>query len=271
MENLANHEHALVPTQKPSTPRSRKDWKAFVHKHQIPLTIAGFLLLPLIILGFVALASWGGKTNEVPIAHEEVEITPTERPTATPEEEPEEEEPTATPTKKLTGTPKLTASITPTSAPKLANLYFHKAECTFHPQTSVTATPTPLETPTITSTPVPTPTPSETKKLDGTTFANSSEVPSTARCSLVFQNVEDIETGDITYLIKTDSDQVKKENVGKLKKGNYPTSEFKEINENISLKTSTGSHSIKIELNPDKTFSEANTGDNVFEAKYTVN
>lgn len=240
-------------------PTVQPAWKKFIEQHPTALIISGFILLPFIIFGIVLLGLRvkNGSSNEVAITP-----TPTISISPTVSEEPSEEpDPTSTPTTaKKTGTPTpktspkattaatATPGSTATPAPtKQANLYFHFISCTY----------------------VPTASGSASTKLDNTTFSGSSAVPDTALCQVVFQNSEDVETGEIWYRVISDSDKTERA-VGKLKKGNYPNSEFKEYQEVVSLKKNAGQHEIKFEVNFAKLFPESNFDDNSRSVKYTV-
>lgn len=234
-------------------PSLKKRWKTLVEEHPTALIIGSFILLPFVIFGIVLLGLRlkNGSTGSAELTPTPI-VSSTPRPTESEDEEEEDLEPTDTPKKTptKTSTPKPTTSVTATpnatAAPtKQANLYFQAISCTYIASGSAIAN---LENATI----------------------PSANVPDTATCKVIFQNSEDVETGDIWYMVNSDNDQHKKANVGKLKKGNYPTSEFKEFDEVITLKKNTGSHELKFELNHDKTFSESKYDDNYRPIKYTV-
>lgn len=244
--------------------------KQFISEHQTASIVALFLLLPVLVIGTVAafinvstkkaestMALTPTPTMVVQNVDEgddmvEVEATPTTTSKLT-----------VTPTKKATTTPKPSSSTTtaptattgPTSTPtqKLANVYFHSVVCNYAEGASGSAT---------------------IKRLDDVTFTSSSEMPNTATCDVVFQNSEETETGEITYVVLSDSDQHKKNDVGKLKKGNYPSGEYKSYQEIITLKKTSGSHELKFEINPEQNgqrlFNESNYSDNVRSIKYKV-
>lgn len=230
--------------------------KGYAHEHPTLMIVGGFALLPIIVVAVFALVfkmkdrslqasndltptptSFLTSTPAFsPTPFEEDDVTPTKSPTPT-------KKVSVTPTKSLTTSP--TVTVTPSA---LANIYFHSVKCTA-PEASGSAT---------------------VKDLDGLTYASASAMPSSATCEVIFQNSEDVETGEIYYRITMDDTEVKKANVGKLKKGNYPTGEYKGFTESVGLRTSTGDHKLKIELNPDKNFSEANYNDNTYTATYKV-
>lgn len=224
----------------------------FVNDHQVPVIIGAFVSLPIIILGTFFLFSKLTSRSSSELAT----VTPTPSFTVTPfvsktvTQEPEDTpEPTAT--KKVTPstTPKASSTPGPTSNPtntpgptstptKLANILFQSVNCVASGS-------------------------AEKKKINDMTFTTT-EVPTTSTCEIEFKNTEDVETGDITYTVSSDSDQ-KKVTVGKLKKD-----ETKKVTEVVDLKKNTGSHYIKVLLNPDKTFSETNYDDNSYQANYIV-
>jgi hypothetical protein len=253
-------DHTAQPDLSPQpklTPKER--WNLLVEKHPTALIITAFILLPFLIFGVVLL---GLKLKNVG-SGSTADVTPS--PTITismaeenddDEEEDEDEDLEPTNTPRTSTTPSRTPTTKPTNAAtntpaatstptKQANLYFHSVSCTYTASGSATA------------------------NLENASIPSDS-VPDTAHCDIVFQNSEDVESGEIRYQIHSDSDEQKKADVGKLKKGDYPNSEYKKFSEVLKLQKSTGTHELKFELNKDKTFPESNYSDNTRIIKYTV-
>ncbi len=235
--------------------------RAFIERHPTALIIGAFIILPFIVFGIVLLilrVKNGASSDLSAIPTPTISIAPTAtsiaaQPTLAVDTFPTIE-PTDTPTKKPTAKPTAKPSTQPTSAPtatvtpqKKANLYFHYLNCNYVPTASGSA---------------------ETK-LDGVTFASAAEVPSTALCSVVFQNNEDVRTGEIWYRITSGTEKSERAE-GTLGKGNYSVNEFKEYKEVVSLQKTTGEHEIRFELNYNKLFEETSFDDNTKVVKYTV-
>lgn len=106
--------------------------------------------------------------------------------------------------------------------------------------------------------------------ISGKTYTKDG-APTTIQCNLIFQNSESTETGNITFDVLYDGRTIKRENVGTLKKGNHPVSEFKDYGVTITdPNKDTGEHTVQVRINPDKTFAESTFGDNTYTAKYTI-
>ncbi len=155
--------------------------------------------------------------------------------------------------------PKVTPSPT-SSSPKpspspstgpLANLYFHKVACVVTNPSQGTST-------------------EDQMHVSGKTYTKDA-APTTIQCNLIFQNSENVETGNITFDVLYDGRTIKRENVGTLKKGNHPVSEFKDYGVTITDPSKdAGEHTVQVRINPDKTFAESNFNDNTYTAKYTI-
>jgi hypothetical protein len=255
-------------TSEVKTTHAKPFWKSklvFFQEHQTASIVGLFLLLPILVVGIFA--GFIQMRNSSDSNSAEVTATPTPlvtkaadsvSPTPMAVSTIASGKPTTKPTatlkvtsKPTTGTPAPTTSATATPQQKLSNVYFHSVVCNYvDPTASGSAS---------------------IKRLDDVTFANAAAVPSTATCDVIFQNAEDTETGDIKYTVYSDNDQQKSTTVGKLKKGNYPTSEYKGYQEIVNLKSSTGSHEVKFELNPEtRTFQETSYSDNYKAIKYKV-
>jgi len=248
MVELTQDPTPTTPTIETAEYAIEPDMSSSPEKKQMMMVVGGFILLPIVILGgfflYKNVASGNGSDELAEVTQTVTQrLLPTDAPTSTPIKT------TGTPTPKVSATP--AKSPTPTTPTKLANLYFHSSGCTYKEGSSSASV-----RPTV--------------SISGKEFT-SSTVPDDITCTYIMQNGEDVETGEFKYVVTHDTTTVKTEDVGKLKKGNYPNSEFKSGEVKFDPFDTTGTHKIKIEINPDKKFSESNTGDNVFEVSYKVN
>lgn len=228
-------------------------------RKQMILLLSGFVLLPILILGglFVYRRVSAGTSTQV--VQDVSTLTPDVSSLITPNDDDQsanlpDQSKNVTPTgtsRPSSPTATKTPTVAATTASQLANVYFHTASCTYQ-EGSVSAAVRPTTT------------------LNGKEFT-AATLPSEVTCAFIFQNSEDVQTGEILYTVSQNGMSIKTEELGTLKKGNYPNSEYKSVQTTFVPASNLGTNTVKIELNPGKKFAETNYSDNLFEVSYKVN